>query len=377
MTRCISFQAVLILLSAAACNRLPPAPLESAVELEVMEQAAEIEGRDGGYSALLWGRSVWVYGDTVLTVPDVDGETWHHNSFSVTSDLDASDGLTGFEEPLDAAGAPAYFIAPTAEEEAFNVAHRGENCLEEPCGARWAVWPMQPVFDAARDRALIFYELVYAEPGDFNFQGEGIGVAVWDRFDEPPQRPEATPGHEHPTLLFFTRELGERDFGLGTQILSEDGVDMLYTFGQRQDGLEHPCVLGRVAVTRVLDRDAWTFWDGETWSADLGDARRVFNGSPIMSVEWNDYLGKWLAVYSQPVSNQVAMRTAPALTGPWSGAKLLFVADRKTSEGWVYDAVQHAELADEGGKIIYVSHSRPTGEGWFDAEIALWQVVFE
>ena len=377
MTGRLAAAVLLFLLASFSCNRLPPAPLESAVELEVMEQAPEIAGRDGGYSALLWGHSVWNFGDTVLSVPDVDGETWHHNSWSVTDDLDAADGLTGFSETLDAAGAPAYFIAPTPEEEAFNGAHRGDDCLETPCGARWAVWPMQPVFDSARSRALIFYELVYAEPGDFNFHTEGIGVAVWDRLGEPTQRPEATPGHEHPTLLFFSRELGEPDFGLGSQILNEGGADMLYTFGQRQDGLEHPCVLGRVPVTEVLDRGAWTYWDGEGWSPDLGDARRVFNGSPILTVEWNDYLGRWLAVYSQPADNQVAMRTAPALTGPWSGARLLFTADRKTSEGWVYDAIQHAELAADGGKVIYVSHSRPTGEGWFDAELALWQVVFE
>ena len=51
----------------------------------------------GGGSALLWGRAIFSYGDTVLNRADEQGQTWHHNSFSFTSDRRGDDGIG----PLD------------------------------------------------------------------------------------------------------------------------------------------------------------------------------------------------------------------------------------------------------------------------------------
>ena len=197
--------------SSFACGgREPSIAVISAQEVGVVDTQPTIQGRDGGFSIHTWGRSVWVYGDTVLTVPDEDGLTWHHNSFSTTADLDASDGITGATERLDAAGAPLHFLAPTADERAFNLAHAGENC-QEPCNARWATWPTSAVYDAERDRVLVFYGKIYAEPGDFNFHGVGHSIAVWDEFDALLRRPELAPGSEHPTIMFPT---GDRQVGL-------------------------------------------------------------------------------------------------------------------------------------------------------------------
>jgi hypothetical protein len=79
-------------------------------EVGALEQSAKIQGRDGGGSAVVWDRTVFIFGDTVLNVPDVEGETWHHNSFSSTLDSDASDGIGPLSEPLDEAGAPRNLI---------------------------------------------------------------------------------------------------------------------------------------------------------------------------------------------------------------------------------------------------------------------------
>lgn len=368
-----------------ACEQGPPAALRvvTAEEVGLLEQSTLIIGRDGGYSAVVWGRSVWVYGDTVLTVEDASGTNWHHNSYSITEDLDPTDGITGFEEPLDPAGAPAYFIHPTAEEEAFNALHRGDPCQVEPCGARWAVWPGPLVFDEARDRALVFYGLIYAEPGDFNFHGVGQSIALWERLEDSPWRPVVDPLAEHPTLLFGE---GEPGFGPGAIIQG----DSLYSFSCDSHGLDHPCLLAQAPLATVLDRDAWRYWDGSAWSAELSRAAPVFDGAPILTVAWNEALGLFLAVYSEPLENGVMVRTSEALTGPWSAEKKLFTAHRPAGgDGWVYDAVLHAEYStpgdpgdpndpgDHGYSALYVSHSRPTGEGWFNAELALWRIVVE
>lgn len=355
----------------AGCGDPADATVVSAKEAFVLEQSPSIQGRDGGDSGVVWGHSVWAYGDTVLNLEDEKGTSWHHNSFSSTQDLDASDGITGFDEPVDSKGAPAHYVPPTDEEEAFNEAHRGDPCAETPCGARWAAWPGAPVYDEARDRAVLFYGLIYAEPGDFNFHGVGQGVALWSSFEAKVERQMIDAKQEHPTLLF---QENEPAYGLGATV--KDGL--LYSFAcSSDDSFAPPCSLARVALESVLDRAAWQYWDGAAWSSDIKSAATLFDGASILSVAYNEHLGRYTAVYSAPLSNDVLLRTAPELTGPWSDPVKLFVADRKTSEGNVYDANQHAEYQEDGGRVLYVSHSRPTGQGWFGAEIAVVRVELQ
>ncbi len=352
-------------LALVGCTPAGP-QLRAAEEIAIVESSPLIEGRDGGYSARIFDRSVWIYGDTVLTVEDELGDNWHHNSFSFTDQLDARDGLGGFAEMPDAAGAPRHLIPPTPDEQLFNDAHRGDDCLEEPCGARWAVWPSDLVWDAQGGRALVFYTLIYAEPGAFNFRGVGQSVALWEVFDELPQRPVIDASAEHPDLLFVE---GEPSWGLGANV--EDGL--LHVFACDEAGSGHPCRLAQVAPADVLDRAAWRFWDGAGWSAELGDAAKLFEGAPIMDVSRSEHHGGWLAIYSPPLTHEIVARAAPALTGPWSQPTTLH---REPGEHAPYDVVHHAEFAEEGGRVQYLTYSRPT-TGWFGTEFPLVRVEFE
>jgi Domain of unknown function (DUF4185) len=357
---------VVLCLGALACGEPPAARVVQTQGVGIVSQSQLIVGRDGGGSALLWGLSVWLFGDTVSSVPDAQGETWHNNSFAFTTGLSAADGVT-LSERTDSAGAPAYFLAPTDDEAAFITAHQGDPCDEQPCGARFAAWPEAPLFDAARNRALVPYGLVWAAPGDFNFYSVGRSFAVWSDFTALPERPVVSPGAEHPTLLFAQ---DEPNFGSAIAI---DGDD-LYAFGCDQDGLSFHCLLAKVALASVLDRLAWLFWDGANWSSALTSAQPVFDAASIVSVQFNAYLGQWTAIYSATLSNDVMLRTAPALTGPWSDAMTLFTADRQGMGGTSYDAAPHAEYAENGGQVLYVSYSRPNGNGPFGADFALEQV---
>jgi hypothetical protein len=352
---------MLALLALAGCGG-PEGPfVASAKEIGVVEKSTWIEGRDGGESGLAWGKSVWAYGDTVLTGPDAAGTNWHHNSFAVTDDRDASDGITGFVSPVDSAGAPRYLIAPTADEQAFNDAHAGDDCAEKPCGARWAVWPGRPMFDAARDRALIPYGLIYAEPGDFNFRGVGQSFATWKSLDEVPERPIVDASAEHPDLLFH-----EGEPGWSTLVVEGDD---LFIFACNGD-LSKPCRLARVPLDKALDRSAFRYFDGSRWSARLEDAATLFDGAPILSISHCDHLGAWLVVYAPPFDHRIVARTAPELTGPWSDEATLYVTPEEHS---AYDAVHHAEDEEDGGRVQYITYSRPTG-GWFGSEFALVRV---
>ena len=84
------------LLVMLACQGDPPASdVVESVDLGPLETSDTIRGRDGGYSGGVFGRSVWLYGDTVLAISDESGETWHNSSMSFTDDFDPRDGVGG------------------------------------------------------------------------------------------------------------------------------------------------------------------------------------------------------------------------------------------------------------------------------------------
>ncbi|MCP4803798.1 MAG: DUF4185 domain-containing protein [Proteobacteria bacterium] len=301
--------------------------------------------------------SVWTFGDTVLNVEDEDGQTWHHNSVGWTTDLDGSDGVDALQEPVDSVGPPRHLLPPTEDEHAFNLAHQGDD-FEEPCGAHWATWPGAPVWVPQLDQAVFFYGLIYAEPGDMNFEGRGSGIAFWDALETVPKRASGDADAEHPDLIWDDSEPG---WGLAPTVIDDD----LYQFACISDGLSRPCYLARADVSELADHDAWTYWSESEWTASFDEADVAFDGTPILSIFWNDHLDAWLAVYSTPFSSKIVARTAPALEGPWSREVTLF-----EDESEPYDAVHHAEFDEDGGRVIHVSFSRTTDDAWFSSEHA-------
>ncbi len=347
----------------------PGATVAEITDLGIVTTSDTIRGRDGGYSAVFEGRSVWLYGDTTTEIAAADGRNWRHNSWSYTTDLDLSDGLTGFKERNDTAGAPSEFFPQTEKERAFNDIHFIDDCTEEPCGARWAIWPAQMVADDERFRALIFYHKIYAEPGEFNFEGFGTSIAVWNNFEEPPERPVFKPEAEHPTMMF---EKDEPSFGSAAVVVD----DFMYVYACDLDWVVKPCKVARVPLVDALDRSHWEYWAGsDGWVADLEQAASVFDGNDMMTVSWNSYLNSYLAIYSQPLDAKVMMRTAPAPEGPWSAEAKVFDAEKPEEGEWVYDALAHPEYQRENGRIIYVTYTRNTG--FLQSEMRLVEVELE
>jgi hypothetical protein len=327
----------------------------------------KILGRDGGYSGMFAGNSVWVFGDTFLAAPNAEGQTLISDSWAWTTNLNAAEGITGFQEREDTAGAPTMLLSLSATEQAFNTAHQGNPCQQQPCGARWALWPGAVVADSARSRVLIFYQLVSAQPGDFSFAAVGYSVATWQNFASQPRRPTINPGAEHPDLLF-----GQNDPSFGTAAFA-DG-DTLYAYGCNSSNPGVPCVLGRVALANVLDVGSWSFYAGSgNWSSSLADATTVLQAAPIMNVAWNDYLQCYVAVYNLPFSQQVKMRTSPKPEGPWSREITAFDALPPANGGSsVHDAQAHPEYNAGGGQVMYVTYSHSTGA--FTSELRLVSV---
>ncbi len=357
----------------SACSSTPAdAPLEnieiSSQDRGTLPESELIKGRDGGYSARIFDRSVWVFGDTILKNADSEGSSWRHNSFAYTEDTIAQDGVTGFVTPTRADGSPRELFSPTTEEAAFNQAHAGENCLEKPCGARKVLWPASLVWDSTRNRALLFYIKIYGEPGPFNFHSLGVGLAEWNSLESGPQRPEANVFLEEPTLLFSN---DEPPFGTAAIIEGEH----LYSYGC-SGGLSKACKLARVPTDKVFQRNLWQYYDGEGWGHTIGKAKELFDASTMMSVFYNSALQRYVAIYSKNLENRIMMRTSLALEGPWSEETELAQAQAPTDGGaWAYSGLAHPEFAEDNGLIQYISYYR--GLAPFQGELRLVRVSFQ
>ena len=148
-------------------------------------------------------------------------------------------------------------LPETPDEQAYNTAHKGNRCQQQPCGARLALWPGSIVVDPVSGNALIFYSLVSALPGNFNFQVIGNSVATWQSIQDQPQRPTINPPivTDHPDLLF-----GQNEPNFGSAALISGRTLYVYGCGTPTDGRDKGCRLGKVDSANALDRSGWTFY---------------------------------------------------------------------------------------------------------------------
>jgi hypothetical protein len=341
--------AVVFGVTLAGCGTEPALTVRVTRGLGALRWDPAVAGRDGGYSAKVGERSLWLFGDTGGRTPP--GHLGYaNNTACATSDLDARDGLFPMVENLDADGYLLEFVPLTADERAYEQAHGDPATCGEACEGV-ALWPGPAVHDAARGRVLVFYMKLYQRSGPLNITVVGTSIAVWDdALTGVAERPEVAPGSDEPTLMF-----GDGEFGLATAALAV-GEDVL-AYSCDGEGFDRPCRLGRAPLADALERSAWRFYAGDgAWAAEDADAVELFDGAPIMSVHFNDYAGVYVATYVPPASNEVAIRTAPAPEGPWSGAATIHHNLSPLAGSSSYGGVMHPELAREGGRVEYLTY---------------------
>lgn len=333
----------------------PLPPVVSVVEVGAVGQNPAIRGRDGTFSASFDRRSVWTFGDTALSVPGGDGDSWDDNSMSWTGDLEASDGLALDGDVLDPTGAPGEFLPLTDRERRYNWTHDPEHCTQEPCGAEFSVWGGSIVADPDRHRLLVFYPEVWRIPGQPGWRTVGTGIAVGTP-EEGFVRPVVDPGSPEPTLMWKANETG---FAGGAVVVGST----LFAYGCHPGFLVQHCAVGRVPMARALDPTAWRYFAGtDGWSSSPADAVTVFDGGAAgNSVFFDAFLGEYVAVYSGVFSNDVHYRVSRTPWGPWSDEGLLFTG----RPGWHgqtdYAAMAHPEFAEGDGQVQYVAYYHVTG----------------
>ncbi len=302
--------------------------------------------RDGTNSVLIGNEILWTFGDTLLKKPAVDGANYRSN----TAALSTVQNPLLLKEPLDGNGDPYQFIDFTKEEEDFNKSFTNTH-------QRIAIWPSSLV--QVSGGGAVFYTKLKINPGILNYQPLGVGIATVN--------PGQTTASRLPDLLFTAPEtLFNKAVKIGP---------FVYLYGCKKVEESFKCKLAKVAVESINQKDKYDFWNGTAWSNNLDAAAYVLDGpSGGLSVSWNSYLHKYLAIYNQALSNRILLKTADNLQGPWSQAVVAFTGMSPAQGKVDYGGIEHPELAEQAGKIIYVSYTHPNAK--LVTDIRLVQVTF-
>jgi serine/threonine protein kinase len=319
---------------------LPAISVEKVRDVGRVRVAPRVLNRHGGQSASVGGRQVWVFQDTT-TLGFADAAKRTIDTSWGVADPAKGTNVPTVTGPTDSAGAPMNLLPWTAEE----------------TGGTYHLQVGAVLWDRDRDRALVFYTKARKDAqARFGERRVGTSLALWSRADAPAVRPLFRPGSDEPTLLFGADEppWGSAALAIG---------DWLYVYGceQAARNLEVPCRLARVPPDRVLERAEWRFYTGTSWSADWRAAKPVVNTNAQMSVTWNDYLRKYVAVYTRLLSSLLGIRTADRPEGPWSEEIIVEGFPPLAAWPWLGHGFVHPELARDGGRVQTVTYSRAIG----------------
>lgn len=96
---------------------------------------------------------------------------------------------------------------------------------------------------------------------------------------------------------------------------------LVYEYGTAS-GRDNPGFIARVPEAQIGNLGAYEYWDGRDWKKNVNAARPIVGHVAELSVMWNQYLGKYVMLTTDPW-NSVVMRTAPQPQGPWSPPRVL------------------------------------------------------
>lgn len=342
-----------------------PLRVRSASDLgpQFVDNPHRMVGQDGAFSIPLSdGTALWYFGDTVVGKRTPGDSLWYDGNVPIGG-LDMS-GKRGVEYMPNNCGL-------ILRDKTGANGLQDYNYILAPNGRLRTLLPLEGDEHPDRDRIwcqhgieldgkliLSFIKVVTFEearwPFPVGFEIVGSGYAVGSRHDWSFKR--ITSNGE--SVLW---KADEPHFGVAF-LLPHVPDGFVYVYGTVKRGERQLCHVARVKRERILEPAAFEYFTGSRWSAMVADAIPVLEGMPSeVSVSWNAHLGCYLAVHSALLSGEILGKTAPTPWGPWSDAILLWHAKPqfKVPEPYIpllYAGKEHPTLADENGRVIYVTY---------------------
>ena len=313
--------------------------------IQFMDNRVNITGQDAATSVVLPdGNTFWIFGDTI------EGPFESIRHYDLTEVLSNTAALVP-SQPV-AQGIQRFQYLRSAGE------HRARQFLrfhptEDP--AQHRLWAIHGV--CVGDWLYVYYHKITMLPGkdvfeDFQANGMGVARARVGEFQF-----ERLRGPDQSTMWWKGDQPG---FGVFVQQLDDSYV---YLWGSFWTGM----YLARVLPERIEDLSSYEYLVAAPtlaqpdrtpqWGKTYNPSAALFDSVPNeMSAAWNAYLNQYVAIHMLNRDNQIVMRTAPKITGPWSAPQLIFRPQRESSEDLFNAAKEHPELQVQGGKVLYITY---------------------
>lgn len=331
-------------------------------------------GRDAGISSKLWGRILWMFGDTFVDKAQFVA------SCTVGWAFDEQRPWIIEEEK------PWQFFPFTAQESAFNRRHfqhptqcclNSTNCGSKPychcpvgtdCVQRYAIWPGD-AFEYNDTHALVLYGELFTGWAPFDFRPIGVGVA-WILRQKPNVAQRIFVADQDVPLFLWN----------ATEPIFTEGIQWgayVYLYANVNGSFcTTDTLLARAPLNMMMNRSSYTYYvtDGQ-WSPRLGDAQSIGRfPNALGSVMWSQRYQQFIAFSLGFCSgNSSVFRLAPTPWGPWD-VKGGSVVDIIGAGNGSYAGEAHEELQTTDSMII--SFLQPNVAVWWKGAIRLVNLTF-
>ncbi|MBL6991821.1 MAG: DUF4185 domain-containing protein [Bacteriovoracaceae bacterium] len=290
----------------------------------------KVLGQDGAYSVYLNGKSLWLFGDTFFGTVDSQGkmkfEGAIHNSAALSKGMDTDNCITDLKYLNKSKGHASYYLKNLS--------------TENP--KKTKLWPGASV--AFEDKFYIFYYHVdIFGTGSWDFRHDGTGVAT-STISNPSEIKRLKINN---STIFWKKE--EPKFGVSTVVYGK----YLYLLG-RGSAPDYAGFLARVKPQYIENIKKYQYYKtGGTWTSSVDQAQTILDQAPPeASISYNPYLKKFVLLYDRYFRQDVVIRTADDVWGPWSKPKQIHKCTPQSSKGRCYAAKEHPQYQQKNGRVI-------------------------
>jgi hypothetical protein len=337
--------------------------VETARDLGVLfaENSHRMVGQDGAFSIpLAPGKTLWFFGDTLIgrrppagqSLWTIDGQPvgprdmtgrgtfdcMINNTALILHHKTGGDDLRDFRYITDARGQLRPLIPLEGD--------------EHPDRDR--IWCQHGIeIDGRICLSFIKVRMLETGPLPVNFEIVGSGLACGSTDDWNLKRVT----RDGDSILWSA---DQPHFGVA--FLSRPDDPFVYCYGTVKQGEVQNCYLSRVRraqINRPGSYEYLTNCEG-AWSREIAQAIPILSGMPSeLSVSFNAHLNCYLAVHSLDLTGRIVARAAPQPWGPWSEPTTLWQVKKTHPFDYmqlIYAGKEHAELAGENGRRIYLTY---------------------
>jgi hypothetical protein len=314
--------------------------LEGSVDiLQAIPQHPSVNPRGPAVSAQFGTRVVWIFGEAVArgSLSDVVAV----NSYTLSN----FDRPYELDEALPDAGPPLSLVPELASDLALGADER----LHYEMGNLVPVGPTE---------LLLFYSPIKRRQPENQLTDEVLGTRVAHVKTDL----KSIWAESEPELLFPASAPSMR-----SALQGRDGNVYLYGCPQ-QPSSQFDCLLARAPIGSATLARSYQYRTTGGWSNDLNVAVPVLSDAgPELSVSYNPYLRRYLAVFFSGLSNQIALQTAERPEGPFTPLGTVTLPKPSADSASSFrNLVEHPELSRKCGKQLVLTFLNPTGSGNYE-----------